>query len=127
MTPEHPKHVLLFPAHMWGHARDVSLLAGRMVRMRPVIITLWLVEQLWDKAMAEIKSDFAPSLEEEALSRIQMLKLKQEYQTDHHDPAPLRDSFLHIWSQLCAGEAVKYQAINGSTGVVDLQASPISA
>ncbi|KAI9062595.1 glycosyltransferase family 1 protein [Trametes sanguinea] len=127
MAVEHMKHILLFPAQMWGHARGLSLLAGRIVRMRPVIVTLCLVEQLWDKAIAEIKSDFAPGVEEEALSRVHVLKLKQDYQADHLDPAPMRDSFLQVWSQLCAGQAVNYEAIDGSTGVVDLRAFPLSA
>ncbi|KAI9070271.1 glycosyltransferase family 1 protein [Trametes sanguinea] len=124
MPAEDLKHVLLIPAHMWGHARAMSILAGRMVRMRPVVVTLCIADKLWDKAKAEIKGDFAPE-ERQYLSRIQLLRIQQG---DHHiDPAGVRDSFMEHWNKLCAGEPVPYEAVDGSTGVIDLQASPLSA
>ncbi|KAI9070270.1 glycosyltransferase family 1 protein [Trametes sanguinea] len=124
MAVEILKHVLLLPVHMWGHARSMSLLAGRMVRMRPVVVTLCIADKLWDKAKAEIKSDFAPD-EVQYLSRIHLLRIHQG--NDHIDPAGVRDSFLEHWSKLCAGEPVLYEAVDGSTGIIDLHASPLSA
>ncbi|CDO77370.1 Glycosyltransferase Family 1 protein [Trametes cinnabarina] len=124
MGTEVQKHILLLPVHMWGHARAMALLAGRMVRMRPVVVTLCIADKLWDRTMAEIKSDFSPE-EADYLGHIHMLRLWQG--DDHVDPAGIRDHFLEIWSNLCAGMSASYQAVDGSTGLVDLKAAPLHA
>lgn len=59
----------------------MSILAGRMVRMRPVVVTLCVADKLWEKTMAEIKSDFAPE-EAHYLSRIQYAS----FFVTHHRP-----------------------------------------
>ncbi|OSC96927.1 glycosyltransferase family 1 protein [Trametes coccinea BRFM310] len=123
MAIESLKHILLLPAHMWGHSRAMSILAGRMVRMRPVVVTLCVADKLWEKTMAEIKSDFAPE-EAHYLSRIHLLRIQQG--NDHFDPTSVRDHFMERWSKLCAGVPVPYEAVDGSTGVIDLRASPLS-
>ncbi|OSC96929.1 glycosyltransferase family 1 protein [Trametes coccinea BRFM310] len=124
MAVENLKHVLLLPVHMWGHARAMSILAGRMVRMRPVVVTLCIADKLWDRAKAEIKSDFTPE-ETSYLSRIHLLRIQQG--DDHIDPAGVRDHFMQHWHRLCAGEPVLYEAVDGSMGLIDLHASPLSA
>ncbi|KAI9070269.1 glycosyltransferase family 1 protein [Trametes sanguinea] len=118
------KHILLVPVQMWGHARGMTLLAGRLVKIRPVVVTLCISDKLWDRAKAEILADFAPE-EQDLLSRVHLIRIQQG--PDHIDPAGIRDHFLAIWKTLCAGESVPYEAVDGSTGVVNLQTSPLSA
>ncbi|CDO77373.1 hypothetical protein BN946_scf184787.g22 [Trametes cinnabarina] len=124
MTSQPPKHILMLPIHMWGRARPLAVLASRMVRMRPILITLCIADKLWDRTKAEIESDFTPE-EGEYLSRIRLLRIEQG--ADWMDSAGIRDHFLKIWSSLCAGESVAYEAVDGSTGLINLLSEPLNA
>lgn len=53
-----------------------------------------------------------------------LLRIQQG--NDHFDPTSVRDHFMERWSKLCAGVPVPYEAVDGSTGVIDLRASPLS-
>ncbi|CDO77272.1 Glycosyltransferase Family 1 protein [Trametes cinnabarina] len=102
----------------------MGILAGRMVRMRPIVVTVCVAEKLWDQLKADIQSDFTPE-EEKYLSHIHLLRLEQG--SNHIDVAHFRDHFLDTWNNLCAGGRVPYEAVDGSTGLVDLQDIPLSA
>ncbi|KAI8974583.1 UDP-Glycosyltransferase/glycogen phosphorylase [Trametes punicea] len=119
MAPRAEKHILLCPAHMWGHARGLFLLAGRIVRLRPVVVTLCIPDKLYDRATAEILSDFSPA-DTEYLSRIQQ-------GSDHIDPAVIRDHYLELWSSLCSGESALGQFLDGTPCLINLHTSPLNA
>ncbi|KAI8989209.1 hypothetical protein BD414DRAFT_536507 [Trametes punicea] len=124
MAPHANKHILLCPVHLWGHARGLSILAGRMVRLQPVVVTLCVPCKLYDRTVAEILSDIAPE-DKECLSRIQMLRMRQG--SDHLDPLVIKDHFLELWSSLCSGESVPGQSLDGTPCLVNVHTSPLSA
>ncbi|OSC96931.1 glycosyltransferase family 1 protein [Trametes coccinea BRFM310] len=124
-----PAHIVLVPTHLWGHARPMAVLAARMVRLRPVIVTLCLGNKIASRARGEIMHDIRAgplgSGGEEALARLRVLEVEQG--ADHLDPAVFRDSFLEAWGRLCAGETVRVEAMDGTPCEVDFKTSPPSA
>ncbi|KAI8989207.1 UDP-Glycosyltransferase/glycogen phosphorylase [Trametes punicea] len=121
LVSQAPKHIILCPTQFWGHARPLAVLAARMVRMRPVVVTLCIPTKLYDRAKVEITSDFAPG-EEHYLS---LLRIAQG--TNHLDPAELRDHFLELWRKLCDGGSIACESVDGIPGLLDFQALPPSA
>ncbi|KAI9064794.1 glycosyltransferase family 1 protein [Trametes sanguinea] len=124
MTVKFYKHILIGSAHMWGHARALAVLAGRMVRLRPMVVTFPAAANVYDRLKAEIVSDFKPE-EKEALSRIRLIRIEQG--TELLDPAVLRDNFLNVWNRLCSGESVDYETPDGKQGSMSLRDEPLSA
>ncbi|KAI8989210.1 UDP-Glycosyltransferase/glycogen phosphorylase [Trametes punicea] len=108
---------------MWGHARALAILGARMVRLRPVTVTVCIASKLYDNAKREIASDFAPG-EEDKLSRIRLLRVEQGL--DHLDPAIFRDEFLHKWKKLCDGESLPCESVDGIAHQLNLRTSPLS-
>ncbi|OSD04841.1 glycosyltransferase family 1 protein [Trametes coccinea BRFM310] len=124
MTAQLHKHILVCPAHLWGHARPLAILAARMVKLRPVVVTFVAAYNVYERLQAEILSDFHPG-EEEAISRIRVIRIDPG--AELIDPAVLKANFWTLWTKLCNGEAVPYETANGKQGLVDLKSEPLSA
>ncbi|KAI8985767.1 UDP-Glycosyltransferase/glycogen phosphorylase [Trametes punicea] len=124
MTPSPPAHLMFLSAHMWGHARPMSIAISRMVKLRPVVITFPIAANVYDKAKAEILSNFQPG-EEEACSRIRIMRINQGKEI--LDPLMLADQFLEVWNTLCNGQPMAFETAEGKQGTVDFQSEPLSA
>ncbi|KAJ3006516.1 hypothetical protein NUW54_g3908 [Trametes sanguinea] len=124
MTAQTQKHILVCAAHLWGHARPLAILAARMVKLRPVVITFVAAYNVYERLQAEILSDFHPG-EEEAVSRIRLVRIDPGEELI--DPAVLKANFWTLWTKLCKGEAVPYETADGKQGFVDLRREPLSA
>ncbi|KAJ3017608.1 hypothetical protein NUW54_g545 [Trametes sanguinea] len=124
MTAQTQKHILVCAAHLWGHARPLAILAARMVKLRPVVITFVAAYNVYERLQAEILSDFHPG-EEEAVSRIRLVRIDPGEELI--DPAVLKANFWTLWTKLCKGEAVPYETADSKQGFVDLRREPLSA
>ncbi|KAH9858632.1 UDP-Glycosyltransferase/glycogen phosphorylase [Lenzites betulinus] len=60
MTASIDKHVVAFPYQAWGHARPLSILATRMVKLRPVYVTILVHDGFLERVKAEIVRGFEP-------------------------------------------------------------------
>lgn len=90
MTSTTSKHIVAFPYHAWGmflfrvyvcmvmielnfrlagHARPLINLAGRLVKLRNITVTLLTTNQIYDRTVSELARSFVPG-EEEFASRI---------------------------------------------------------
>ncbi|CDO69639.1 Glycosyltransferase Family 1 protein [Trametes cinnabarina] len=115
------KHILFGSAHMWGHARAMAVLAGRMVRLRPVVVTFIAADNVYDRLKAEILSDISPD-EQDALSCIRLIRTDQG--TQLLDPSVYRDNFLDVWQKLCDGEPITYETPDDKAGSIKLCNEP---
>ncbi|KAI0327395.1 UDP-Glycosyltransferase/glycogen phosphorylase [Cubamyces sp. BRFM 1775] len=118
-----PTHLLLAAVHMWGHARSMTVLAARIVKMRPVVVTFCIATKLYDRAKAEILSDFADD-DEELLGRIRLIPIEQG--PNLLDPGTYRDNFLAVWNELYSGKPIICKSVAGTEQVVDLRRDPLS-
>ncbi|KAI9070280.1 glycosyltransferase family 1 protein [Trametes sanguinea] len=123
MQTHPPKHLFLTAVHMWGHARPLIVCAARMVRLRPVVITFCIASKLYEKAKAEIASDYV-SENKEPLQRLRLIQIDQGPNT--LDPEMYKDNFMAVWHKLCSGESVACQSADGATQSVNLQSEPLS-
>ncbi|KAI0327384.1 UDP-Glycosyltransferase/glycogen phosphorylase [Cubamyces sp. BRFM 1775] len=119
-----PKHLLLIPMHFWGHVRPLAVLAVRMVRMRPVVITLCATNKLYEKAKVEMYNELGQG-EEELLKRIRLLRIEEG--SELLDPGVFRDNFLTSWGKLCSGQSIKAESVDGTPQLINIFDSPLSA
>ncbi|KAH9903095.1 UDP-Glycosyltransferase/glycogen phosphorylase [Cubamyces lactineus] len=116
-------HLLLAAVHMWGHARSMTVLAARIVKLRPVIVTFCIAAKLYDRAKAEILSDFA-SDDDEPLNRIRLIPIEQG--PNLLDPGAYRDNFLAVWNEIYSGKAIRCRSVTGMEQAVDLRRDPLN-
>ncbi|KAI0780038.1 UDP-Glycosyltransferase/glycogen phosphorylase [Fomes fomentarius] len=97
MTTETTKHIVVFPAHMWGHTRTMCTLVARIVKLQPVTVTFFTVPSIYDRIQAEIGRDFLPE-DQHLLSRIRVISVPQS--TVAHDTTASEASFAEAWGQI---------------------------
>ncbi|KAJ8472808.1 hypothetical protein ONZ51_g8264 [Trametes cubensis] len=119
-----PKHLLFVPMHFWGHARPLAVLAVRIVRMRPVVITFCTGSKFYDRTKVEIYNELGQG-EEELLKRIRMLRIEEG--SEIFDPAVYRDNFLAAWGKLCSGQSVEAESVDGTPQLINIFDLPLSA
>ncbi|EIN07786.1 UDP-Glycosyltransferase/glycogen phosphorylase [Punctularia strigosozonata HHB-11173 SS5] len=71
------KHLLLFTYPAWGHARPLCHFAARLVKARPVNITLLAWPSIIDKVHNEVSCNFEPN-EEDAKQLIRIVSLTSD-------------------------------------------------
>ncbi|KAI0630196.1 UDP-Glycosyltransferase/glycogen phosphorylase [Trametes polyzona] len=101
MTVSQNKHLVIFPAYFWGHARPISTLAARIVKLRPIKVTFFVIASIYDSVRAEIARDFEAG-EEEIHARIRLVALKEGTEDYHTSGAP--GAFRAAWEKIWAGE-----------------------
>ncbi|KAL1942712.1 hypothetical protein VTO73DRAFT_4952 [Trametes versicolor] len=102
MATTTPKHIVAFPYQAWGHARPLINLAGRLVKLRNITVTLLTTNQLYDRTVCELARSFVPG-EEEFASRIRVVSLGDVQVTT---PNVIDSIFKSAWEKISVGEAV---------------------
>lgn len=86
-----PKHIILFPVHVWGtyrssatwpakqltsrrfagHTRPMSTLAARLVQLGSITVTFFVAAKLFERVKAEIARDVETDAQHDRLANIQ--------------------------------------------------------
>ncbi|EIW61191.1 UDP-Glycosyltransferase/glycogen phosphorylase [Trametes versicolor FP-101664 SS1] len=107
-----------------GHARPLCILAARLVKLRPVQITLFVSLILYDRVKAEIARDFASS-DDEPLSRIHFVPVDQG--TNMLDPKEYQERIIETWNAASSEQSIVRESFDGARKALDLRETPISA
>ncbi|OSD06681.1 glycosyltransferase family 1 protein [Trametes coccinea BRFM310] len=116
MTAENAKHIVLVPMIMWGHARPMCTLAARLVKLRDVVVTMFMSGAFAERVRAEIGKDFEPG-EAAFLARITLVPLHQS--NSPFDSASYEADFLDVWARFMGGEPLSGYAADGTPRAVD--------
>ncbi|KAI9067516.1 glycosyltransferase family 1 protein [Trametes sanguinea] len=116
MSVKDAKHIVLVPMIMWGHTRPMCTLAARLVKLRNVIVTMFMSGAFAERVRAEIVKDFEPG-EEALLARITLVPLHQS--NSPFDSASYEADFLDVWAQFMGGRPLGGYAVDGTPRIVD--------
>ncbi|KAJ2992083.1 hypothetical protein NUW54_g8015 [Trametes sanguinea] len=116
MSVKDAKHIVLVPMIMWGHTRPMCTLAACLVKLRNVIVTMFMSGAFAERVRAEIAKDFEPG-EEQLLARITLVPLRQS--NSPFDSASYEADFLDVWAQFMGGRPLGGCAVDGTPRVVD--------
>ncbi|CDO75271.1 Glycosyltransferase Family 1 protein [Trametes cinnabarina] len=121
MTVENAKHIVLVPMIMWdvnyaGHARPMCTLATRLVKLRNVVITMFMSAAFYERVQAEIVKDFDPE-EAALLSKITLVPLKQS--NSPFDSASYEADFLDTWARFMQGQPLSGYTADRTPRVID--------
>ncbi|KAI0371038.1 UDP-Glycosyltransferase/glycogen phosphorylase [Pilatotrama ljubarskyi] len=99
------KHVVGLTYQAWGHARPLSILLARFVKLRPVHATLLTHHDFFERVKNEVARCFEPS-EKEYADRIRVISVgpAQFLRSAESD-----ENFTVIWRGLVAGQSVTCQ------------------
>ncbi|KAI0823359.1 UDP-Glycosyltransferase/glycogen phosphorylase [Trametes gibbosa] len=102
MADSTDKHVVVFAYQAWGHARPLSNLVTRFVKLRPIHVTVLTHDGFLERVHAEIARGFKPH-EHEYAKRIRVLtvgpaQLMASQESDEH--------FKIVWERLVAEEFI---------------------
>ncbi|KAI0821606.1 UDP-Glycosyltransferase/glycogen phosphorylase [Trametes gibbosa] len=101
MTVTLQRHLVLVVSPLWGHARPLSTLAARIVKMRDIIVTFAVVKSLHGRVEAEVARDFYPE-DRHLLDKIRIIAIEDGSQPHETSGAP--GAFKALWSSLCHDE-----------------------
>ncbi|KAH9848125.1 UDP-Glycosyltransferase/glycogen phosphorylase [Lenzites betulinus] len=118
------KHLLLCPAHMWGHTRPLCILAARMIKLRPITITFIVAVKFFKSVQQEISRELALS-EEEISRRLRFLPIEQG--EDPFDPAVYEQHLLPIWNKLATGNPIPCVSLDGAPCTLRTEDMPPTA
>ncbi|KAI0772978.1 UDP-Glycosyltransferase/glycogen phosphorylase [Trametes elegans] len=119
------KHLFACPAHMWGHVRPLAVLAGRILKMRPVAVTFFIPSKYLDGARAELARELA-STDEHVAERLRLVPIEQG--EDALDTALFERNVLAVWGRLFGGATVPCSSLDGTQRTLDFaSAGPLSA
>ncbi|KAI0634630.1 UDP-Glycosyltransferase/glycogen phosphorylase [Trametes polyzona] len=119
------KHLMLFPAHVWGHTRPMCTLAARLVKYWPVTITFCVAAKYRERVQVEITRALGLTVDEtEQHGRLRLVLLEQGI--DPWDPTMLHASFMSIWEDLLLNKPVSCKTLSGQYEVWNLESSPLN-
>ncbi|OCH84632.1 UDP-Glycosyltransferase/glycogen phosphorylase [Obba rivulosa] len=122
-TPAAKKHIVFLTYEAWGHARPLCVLAARMVKLHPVIVTFFTTHLNYTRVNAEMRRSFRPE-EADLLSSIRVIALLGQM-TGSLDTINLDMQFAEVYQKLVAQESVtcahsntQHEALGRPTAVV---------
>ncbi|KAI0633610.1 UDP-Glycosyltransferase/glycogen phosphorylase [Trametes polyzona] len=103
MASQATKHIVAFPCLAWGHARPLSILTARLVKLRPsVVVTLFTYDGFFERLTTELARCFEPG-EEEIAKRIRLIAVgPADFVTSREGDA----NFEEMWKHIVAEEGV---------------------
>ncbi|KAH9895030.1 UDP-Glycosyltransferase/glycogen phosphorylase [Cubamyces lactineus] len=100
--PAPDSHLVSFAFEAWGHTRPLIAFAARVVKMRPVLVTLFTTDAFYGRIKTELSRSFEPD-EEAYRSRLRLVSIAHG---NTFAAEPLDSAFAVAWRKLLNGEDV---------------------
>ncbi|KAI0661229.1 UDP-Glycosyltransferase/glycogen phosphorylase [Cubamyces menziesii] len=93
-------HLVSFAFEAWGHTRPLIAFTARVVKTRPVLVTMFTTDAFYDRVQKELSRSFEPG-EEAYRSRLRLVSIAPG---NTFEEEPLNEAFAAAWRKLLKGE-----------------------
>ncbi|KAI0355981.1 UDP-Glycosyltransferase/glycogen phosphorylase [Trametes cingulata] len=106
-SPAQPEgHIVLLGNGPWADAKQLCIFATRIVKLRPVYVTIFTTEAFLERARREVSSELACENGAARANYLRIIALPSERHRHFVDPA-FEAAFAKAYRQLLAGEAIQ--------------------